>query len=243
MPVNHEEFFQHKPLFEDLADSIMDFINSLSPSQIAERLSISNSLAVKAHSLAFEFPYKLSGYKAVFGFTGEAFKGFDASSLSPDGLSRTLSDLFIVSSVYGLLHPSDIIKPYRCEFNKPINPGNKTSIQIFKAKNTAAIVNYIKERKIKDIINLLPGDADKCLDWKIIRAFASVHKICFQQILPDGGLKTPLAKRLKELRGIMARTIMEENIQTFTELKDFQSNQFIYSSDHSKPGMPVFITD
>ena len=237
------DFQNHTPVFESSADAIMAKMESLRPSEISQILGISSQLAVKAHNLAFEFPNKLTGYKALFGFTGEAFKALDASSLPQEAIGNADSNLRFISSVYGLLKPDDIIKPYRCEFNKPIAPGNQTPIQLFKQKNTIELVNFIKENKINDIINLLPGDADKCIDWKIVRAFAKVHKICFQFISPDGKLKTPIAKKLKETRGLMARQILIEGVDSFKELIDMKSNHFIFSPGDSKPLLPVFITD
>ena len=218
-------------------------MENLSPIQIAEILGISNQLAIKAHSLAFDFPHKATGYKAIFGFTGEAFKSLDAKTLGNSELENANKCLRLISSVYGFLHPSDIIKPYRCEFNKPIAPGHKTPIQVFKPKITVELVKYIKENKIQDVVNLLPGDADKCIDWKIVRAFVKVHKICFQTITPEGKLKTPLAKRLKELRGEMARRILTDGLQNFQELTKMESNNFVFSPNDSKPLLPVFLTD
>ena len=236
-------FDQHTPVFEEVADAIMANIEQLSPGDISEILGVSHQLAIKSRSLAYDFPHKLTGYQALYGFTGEAFKGLDATSLSEDGVNNAFQDLKFVSSVYGWLNASDIIKPYRCEFNKPIAPGRKTPIEVFKPKNTVELVKEIKERKIQDVINLLPGDADKCIDWKIARAFAKVHKVCFRVLTPDGNLKTPLTHRLKELRGLMARTILNENIQSFKELTEIESDHFVFSPVDSKPLLPVFISD
>ena len=240
--VSENEFKAHSPLLENIADSLMLHIEKMPVNELAETLGISNSLAVKTYGLAFDFPHKVTGYQALFAFTGEAYRGLDIGSVNPEILERTRQTLKIISSVYGILSPYDIIKPYRCEFNKGIFPDNKTPIQIFKPKVTVALVNYIKEQKITDIIDLLPADADKMIDWKIVRAFSPVHKICFQTIDNQGRLKTPIAKRLKELRGIMYRTILTENIESFQQLTKVDSPHFIFSPADSKPGLPVFIS-
>lgn len=243
LPIDPEEYLREIPVLEPVADAIMHHMEMLTPDNIAEILSISRQLAVKAHSLAYEFPYKHTGYKAIKAFTGEAYRGLDVETLSQEALQRADHELRIISSVYGILKPGNIIKPYRCEFNKCITPSSKTPIQVFKPKVTIETVNYIKENKVADIIDLLPADADKCLDWKIIRAFASVHKICFQTITTDGTLKTPIAKRLKELRGKMAREILTEGISSFKELITHKSDNFVFSPGDSRPGLPVFISD
>ena len=240
--ISSSEFMLHTPALEKEADNIMGYMSSLSPIQISEILGISQQLSIKAHSLAYDFPHKLTGYQALYAFIGEAYRGLDIKTLDEKIQNDADNFLRIISSVYGILKPSDIIKPYRCEYTKPICPGGKTPVQVFKSKNTIEVVNYLKEKKDKDLIDLLPADADKCLDWKIIRAFTSVHKVCFQTITPDGRLKTPIAQKLKELRGIMCRTIMEKGIKSFEELKSVESEHFIFSPKDSKPGLPVFIS-
>ena len=243
MGVDPKYYHEHCPVFEKMADTLMERIESLTIGDLSQILGISNQLAIKAHSLAYDFPHKLTGYKALDGFIGEAYRGLDVKTMSTESISRANDTLRIISSVYGLLRPNDIIKPYRCEFNKPIGVDNVTPIKLFKSKITIELVNHIKSNKINEIIDLLPGDADKCIDWKIVRAFASVQKICFQSISPEGKLKTPIAKRLKELRGIMARTILMEGISTFKDLTTFKSEHFIYSEHDSKPGLPILIAE
>lgn len=231
------------PVFEEDADAIMSNIEKMTPSDIADVLGISHSLAVKARNLAYDFPHKKTGYKAIFGYTGEAFRGLDATTFLPEDLDRSQICLRFVSSVYGLLKPFDIIKPYRCEFNKPVCPGQISPIGFYRSKNTIEFVKYIKANGINDVIDLLPADADKCLDWKIIRAFAGVHKIRFQQMTAEGKLKTPIASLLKEMRGIMARTVIKGNISSFKDLTAISSDRFVFSPSDSKPGLPVFICD
>ncbi|MCH5241757.1 MAG: YaaA family protein [Muribaculaceae bacterium] len=242
-PITDLEIGSHTPVLEPMADAIMEFLATKSPPEIASKLGISTQLAVKAHTLAYEFPHKLTGYSALKAFIGEAYRALDIQTIPAEKLEKSKDNLRIISSVYGILKPDDIIKPYRFEFNKNLTQDNKTPIQLFKSKNTVDLVNFIKGNKISDIIDLLPGEADKCVDWKIIRAFASVHKICFQIITPEGRLKTPIAKRLKELRGLMYRFILENDVQSFQQLISTESDHFFYSPKDSKPGLPVFISD
>lgn len=241
--IGESELKNHLPVFEDTADHIMLNMADKSPSDLASILGISNQLAIKAISLAYDFPHKLTGYSALKAFIGDAYRALDISSISSEKLMRSKDNLRIISSVYGILKPDDIIKPYRSEFNKNVAAGDLTPIKAFKQKNTIEFVKFIKENKIKDVIDLLPADADKCLDWKIIRAFTSVRKICFQTLSSQGKLKTPIAKRLKELRGTIYRFILEKDIQSFRQLISTDSSDFIYSPEHSRSGLPVFLVD
>lgn len=239
--IPHQDFLTRKPLFEEEADMEMDFIKSLSVNEISEILGISGALATKTLSFAYEFPNKSLGYCSLSAFTGEAYKGLDQNSLSDAAKKRAAENLRIISSLYGYLRPLDIIKPYRLEFNKQIYEGRNNAIKTYRQKITVEFVKEIKSRNIKDIIDLLPADADLMIDWKISRAFAKVHKVVFKSIMPDGSLKTPLAKTLKEHRGKMARFIFENNIQSFEDLCKSESSDFLFSPADSKPLLPVFI--
>ena len=239
--VSEEDFSSHRPILETMADETMAFISSLSVNEIAELLNISHSLAVKGAAYAYDFPNKKSGYSPLDGYTGEVFKAFNASSLSKNERNKTDESLRIISSLYGILKPSDIIKPYRLEFNKNCAPGNTSITKFLKPKVTIEFVKFLKESNEKEVIDLLPADADGCLDWKIIRSFSKVHKISFKSIDPSGKLKTPIAKKLKEMRGKMARFIIDNSFSSFSQLSKAENEDFFFSIHDSKPGLPVFI--
>lgn len=239
--ITPDDFELHKPILEDSADSIMEYEKHFTASELASVMGISNSLAVNSLIYAYDFPNKTTGYQAIDGFKGEAYKALEVDSLSKSQRNFLIPNLRIISSAYGILKPDDIIKPYRLEYAKPIAGENLTPQKLFKSKITIEIVNYLKASGIKEIINLLPGDADACIDWKIVRAFSKVYKISFLSVNQHGDLKTPSSVKLKELRGSMARFIAVNNITDFNTLKTMESSKFIYSAADSKPGLPVFV--
>ena len=239
--IDYETFIRNKPALEELADDSMNFISSLSTIDISNILGISNQLASKVATLAYDFPNKSIGYKTLYAFTGEAYRALQSSTLSNVAKEKAANDLRIISSLYGFLTPENIIKPYRLEFNKNCAPGNLNMAKFLKPKVTVEFVRYLKETHQNEIINLLPADADLCMDWKIIKAFAKVYKVCFKEIAPGGTFKTPLAKKLKESRGLMCREILENNINSFNQLITFESAYFHFFKEASKTGLPVFL--
>lgn len=239
--VSPDNFESHKPPLENSADSIMEYVRHFSAQGLAEVMGVSHNLAVNALKYAYDFPNKTTGYQAIVGFKGEAFRALDITSLTESERQFLIPSLRIISSAYGILRPDDIIKPYRLEYNKAVAGENLTPIKLFKSKVTIELVNYVKASGIKEIINLLPADADSCIDWKIVRAFVKVYKICFLSINKKGDLKTSSSTKIKELRGSMARFIIQNNITDFNTLRSLESDKFIYSSTDSRPGLPVFI--
>lgn len=237
------EFNKNIPLMEDMAIKTMDFIKGISAAEISERLGISHTLAVKAHSFALDFFLKDSGEKALDIFTGEFYKALDVKSLNEDAIKRADENVLIVSSLYGLLKPDDFIKPYRLEFNKDCGPDGNNIIKYLKPKVTVNLVKILKEKSEKEILDLLPGDASKCVDWKLVKAFTKVMKPDFKTVGEGGKLITPHAGCLKELRGKMLRMILLNNINSFKDLLDSSSPDFEYVAEMSKPGLPLFIAE
>ena len=240
-PVSTDDFSELQPSLEKMADDIMHYVATLSPSQFADILSVSNTLAIKALKFAYDFPNKSTGLPALNSFIGDAYRSLDASTLSQNAITASESKLRIISSAYGILKPDNIIKPYRLDFNKNVCGESLSPAKVFKQKVTVNLVKYIKDTGVKDIINLLPADAELCIDWKILRAFAKVHKVYFKSISNDGKLKTPIAKRLKQLRGLMCRDILEKGLDSFAALTTAESSHYVYSPGDSKPLMAVFI--
>lgn len=235
-------FENHMPVLEELADQTMSFLAEQNPDRISEILGVSTIMAKNILKLAYDFPLKSTGYKAIEGFTGVAYRALAAKSLSSQALEFANNNLRIISSLYGVLKPEDIIKPYRLDFNKNCGPDNSNIIKYLKPKTTIAFSKFIKENNVNEVLDLLPADATKCLDWKIIKAFTKVNKVCFQTLTVKGILKTPSATRIKELRGLMARLILQKNITSFTDLIQEENENFIFSAQDSKPGLPVFLS-
>lgn len=241
--INETEYKDHTPLLEETAELINKSISELSAATISEILGVSNQMAVRILKLAYDFPLKSMGYPAYKGFTGEAYKYLDFNSIPPEKLIYAEESLRIISSLYGILRPSDIIKPYRLDFNKNCGPGKQNLAKYLKPKVTIELVRLLKEKKTTEVIDLLPADAALCIDWKIVRAFAKVNKVCFKRIKNDGTLVTPIASHLKELRGLMTRDIILNKINSFNDLVSFESDNYNFSPTDSKTGLLFFICD
>lgn len=230
------------PIFDKEAAKIAAFLSSIPVPVLAERLSLSLTLASKASMLFYDFPNKTIGIKAINAFTGEVFKSLDISSLDVDTMKFLSEKIGIISSLYGYLHPDNIIKPYRLDFNSKGLPEDISMAKYWKKNLTIYLVKYLKEKGEKEILDLLPSEASKCIDWKVVKAFAKVLKVNFKTFDENGELKTPPASRLKELRGLLTRQILLERINNFQTLLCIEANEFCHSDELSKSGIAVFIS-
>lgn len=219
-PVTPGVYSAHQPVDEARADEIMASISALTPAEIAERARFSPSMALKLHQFAREFPFKALGQNAIEAYTGVVFKALDYSTLTTDDRDLLNRDVRIISSLYGWLRPDDIIKPYRLDYTTPLAPEDKTMAAYWRSQVTINLVRYLQSTSCKEILNLLPADAAKCIDWKLVKRFASVWKVDFKELKDAAVLVTPQAGRLKTLRGHLLREIIKRRISSPEELKD-----------------------
>ena len=218
IPIDHEIYELNKPVGEEEAAEIMSRVASLNSYEIAEIVKISLPMASKLSRMAYEFPNKLIGIKAIESFTGVVFKAFDYNSLSTVEKQRASDNVRIISSLYGWLRPNDVIKPYRFDFTTPIAMDDKTLYSFWRKNVTIELVRYLKERGETSILNLLPADAAKCIDWKLVKNFAKVWKVDFKEPKDGSGWRTPNAGKLKSFRGNLLRDIITQDIESPTEL-------------------------
>ncbi len=225
--VTHENYINHNPSGEKAADKIMHMISHMSLQDIAAKVKVSGTMASKIMNFSYDFPNKRTGLNSIEAFTGVVFKTFDYGSLSESEKYKTRKYVRIISSLYGWLRPEDIIKPYRLEFNSHIAPNDKTLAEFWCKDVTIQLVREIKQNGATDILNLMPEDAARCIDLKLVKRYAEIWKIDFKELQDGGEYKTPNSNRLKQLRGMLLREIVKNEISSPSELKTFSSETFL----------------
>lgn len=240
--VSQESFYKHEPRFEKFADQIIGSLSDLVVNSLATRVGISIPLARKFRQMIYEFQDKGVGERAINAYTGVVFKSLDFMTLDRDAQEKCFRDVKIVSSLYGLLNADDYIKPYRTEFKSKISPeGNSLNI-FYRPLNTGAICTFLKNNSITEVLNLLPGDAEKSIDCKAISEYAKVYKADFKQIRGTE-YRTPDAGKLKRLRGELLRTIMTEQFESVDQLRYIETTNIMAVPNVEKNDIITFITD
>lgn len=240
--VTAEDYRCHMPLFEEKAGELMAGLDGLTVAELATEIGVSGSLAKSMFEMVRDFPNKNMGRPALSAFTGVVFKALDTATLTWDALVRADRNLRIISSLYGILRPSDIIKRYRLEFKSKIAPNHKSLAEYWKKDVTIAIGRYLQENGITEILDLMPSDAAKCIDFKLIKRFAKVVKVEFLEQSGDE-LRTPNAGKLKKLRGELLRTILIAGYDKVSDLAELEGENFIYCDKARFSGNICFMTD
>lgn len=240
--ISPEEFSKHRPVFDALADNIMSGLHDKTVEEVAQSVGISQSLARQMQTMIYEFPNKSVGDKAINAYTGVVFKALDFNSMSEEGRERCVKDVKIISSLYGWLNADDIVKAYRTEFKSEIAPSDWPLWKYYRQHVTIELGKYLREGIYSEILNLLPGDAAKCIDWKTIKRFAKVYKADFVEV-SENGEKTPNAGKLKKLRGELLRDILEEGITRIADIANLEGANYMYEGTPVYPDHLRFTTD
>lgn len=239
--VQKREYEKRAPKFVKKADNIMEAISKMGVDDLAKIVKISVPMARKLQQMAYDFPNKETGSRAIEAFTGVVFKTFCYSSLSNGEKAIADERIGIVSSLYGWLRPEDMVKPYRLDFITPLAPNGERFADYWRKDVTDEILKRLDISGETDVLNLLPGDAAKCVDWKKVEAKATVWKAEFGEMQPGGKLRTPNSNRLKMLRGELLRQIVRENLKNPKELMEVSSENYV-AEPSGVTGKLIFIT-
>ncbi|MGH1378580.1 MAG: peroxide stress protein YaaA [Alphaproteobacteria bacterium] len=219
--------------FLDHSQELVDTAKALSQSQIQGLMKLSDKLGELNYNRyqRYATPFTPDNAKpAAYIFRGDTYVGLDADSLSTDDMEFGQNHLRILSGLYGLLRPLDLIQPYRLEMGTKLhNPRGEDLYDFWGDILTDACNDMIKNHKDKSIICLASNEYIKSIKKKQLDgAFITCH---FKE-MKDGVPKT-IGLFAKRARGMMARYMIQNRIETPTELKNFNIDGYEFIDDLS----------
>jgi cytoplasmic iron level regulating protein YaaA (DUF328/UPF0246 family) len=173
--------------------------------------------------------------QAVFAFSGEVYVGLDAYTLSQNQIDVMQDKLRILSGLYGILKPLDLIQPYRLEMGTKLPIGTKKNLYEFWKETLTKSLNSELE-KDELVINLASTEYFSALDSK--KLIASVIIPEFKDY-KDGKLKM-ISFFAKKARGLMVRYILDTNTSTLEDLKMFNYEGYAFDANLSTSTKLVF---
>ena len=227
-----------QPQFLEDSVKLNKKLKILSRKKIADFMSISKDLAELNYqrNQDWSLPFTLDNAKqAIYAFTGEVFRGIDVNSLEAEKLPALQDNLRILSGLYGLLKPLDLIQPYRLEMGKKLKVGRTENLYKFWGDK---IANTLNDEMQDDelFINLASSEYFKAVNQKVLKVpmITPVFKD-----LKNGQYKT-IMTFAKKARGLMVRYIIDNNVKTLEELKGFNSEGYGFSEAMSTETELVF---
>ncbi len=227
------------PFLEE-TDYLVNKLKKYSAGQLKKMMHISTDLAEMNHHRYqnWETPIEsnTNNCPAIYAFTGEVYRGLDAQSLNDQAIDFAQNSLVILSGLYGVLRPLDLIYPYRLEMGTSIKvTPKKTNLYQFWGDKIAQFLNQEMNNE-EVVINLASNEYFKAVDQKKLK-----HKIItpvFKE-LKNGEYKIVMTYA-KNARGLMARYIIDQRITDPEQIKDFDRSNYRYDANLSTESEWVF---
>lgn len=218
---------------------VYQVLKELTPATLGKLMDISPRLADVSwqYHQAIELPFTVENARpAIYAYHGDVYEGLDVSSLSQEEVLRLQGSLRILSGLYGLLRPLDLIAPYRLEMGIKLAVGGQANLYDFwRKKITQALNNELEEGET--LVNLASEEYFKAVDTQALKA--KVIHVAFKSWRGDT-LKT-IVLYTKRARGLMARYIAQHQITKPEDLKGFHLGGYQYAEDLSSENEMVFV--
>lgn len=240
-PLATEEYSQ--PRFLEQSSQLVEVLRELSPSELASLMKLSDKLTGLNVARFTEWQPNFTpdnARQAVLAFKGDVYTGLDASSLSAEDFAYAQQHLRILSGLYGVLRPLDLMQPYRLEMGTRLNnPGGKNLYEFWGKRLTESLNQCLSKQNSDTLLNLASNEYFKAVQPKLLNA--TLVNVDFKDLKNDE--YKIISFYAKKARGIMARYVIQNKIDTVEALKDFTEQGYYYSQEQSKPNHLVFLRD
>ncbi len=228
------------PLFVKQSQALITLLRKQSPQQIAELMSLSDKLAslnVARYAAWSPKASEKNARQAVLAFDGDVYGGLDARSLGAQDLAWAQEHVCILSGLYGVLRPLDLMQPYRLEMGTRL--ANARGSNLYHYWGTQ-LSDYLNTRLRSDIspvvINLASHEYFKAVD---VRALKARIVECVFEELKNGDYKV-ISFFAKRARGLMARFATTQRLVQPEQLRAFDVDGYAWCAAASTPARYVF---
>ena len=229
-----------QPQFKAQSQALIEVLRTQSPQQIASLMDLSDALSALnvARYAAWSRRSTLRNARpAVLAFNGDVYEGLQARTLPVAALEWAQQHMAILSGLYGVLRPLDLLQPYRLEMGTRLATPQGSNLYQFWG---SSIAQHLNQRLRADtspvVVNLASQEYFKAVDRKTLKA--PVVECVFEDY--KGGAYKVISFHAKRARGLMARYAIEHRITTPEGLKHFDSEGYAHAPEVSGLDRLVF---
>ncbi len=234
--------FTTEAVFLDEAEKLVQKLKKLNDKKLGTLMHISPDLAQLNYQRYQEWQKPLEKTDQIipagFAFTGEVYKGLEIETLNEKELLYAQENLRILSGLYGVLKPLDLLYPYRLEMGTTwaITPKTKNLYAFWGSKLATFLNNEMKEANEDVLINLASNEYFKAIDRKVLKV--KVITPVFKEF-KNGSYKIVMMYA-KHARGAMARYILQNQLSNPEELKLYTVDGYQFDVNQSTADEWVF---
>lgn len=235
-----EHNFHSTPVLEKEAIELASILKKKSQKQIANLMSLSDKLAELNYDRFQNFEKSTPSHakQALLAFKGDVYTGFELESYSDEDFEFAQQHIRILSGLYGVLKPMDLIQPYRLEMGTQLkNKKGKNLYEFWGNRIARQLINELNDHKNPFLVNLASNEYFKSLDKKTI-AKCPVITPQFKEY--KAGKYKIVAIFAKQARGMMANFIIKNKIQDPVHIKAFDENGYSFNENLSNENEWIF---
>ncbi|MCD6090887.1 MAG: peroxide stress protein YaaA [Bacteroidales bacterium] len=223
------------------SEKLIKELKKYSAKDLMKLMNISDSLAHlnRERFANWMLPFDSTNAKqALFAFKGDVYTGLDADLFNEKEILFTQNHLRILSGLYGVLRPLDLIQAYRLEMGTKLITKNQKSLYGFWGNSLTKKINEaLKAQSDSILVNLASNEYFKALDKTKLKA--EIITPVFKDF-KNGEYKT-ISFYAKKARGLMSRFILKNELTGVDELKNFEMDGYFYSDIESSTNQLVFL--
>lgn len=232
------------PYFLSKSKNLIKNLKNKKPEEISNLMNISEKLALlnsdRYKSWKGSRKESSSSKQAIFVFKGDVYQGLNIEEFKKKDLDYSQNHLRLLSGLYGVLRPLDIIEPYRLEMGTKLKISNTKNLYEFWSDDIAnQILKDLELIKSNTILNLASNEYFNSV--KSLEKSANIISPAFKD-LSKGKYKI-ISFYAKKARGLMASWILRNKIQKEEDLVNFNIGGYYFSETESSKNVPVFLRD
>ena len=231
------------PQYLDHSQELIEQLRTLSPQQIGELMHLSDKLsglnAARFGSWIPDFTPD-NAKQALLAFKGDVYTGLNAVDFSEADFDYAQAHLRMLSGLYGLLRPLDLMQPYRLEMGTKLANARGKDLYAFWGTRISEWLNEALAEQGDDVLlNLASNEYFSAVKKSALNA--RIINTEFKDL--KNGQHKIISFYAKKARGMMSRFVIKERINNPADLKQFDAQGYRYSAEQSKPDLLVFLRD
>jgi len=234
-------FHASEPRLLSKSNELIEILRLYSPDELMTLMNVSEKIGnLTAERFAsFTTPFnELNAKPAAFAFSGDVYKGLAIDDFTESDLEFAQNHLRILSGLYGVLRPLDLIQPYRLEMGTRLDTKAGSDLyQYWGSSISESLMADLEEHEDDLVINLASNEYFKAV------SASGIHTNINTPVFKDfkNGKYKIISFFAKNARGAMARWIVKEKVQKAIDLVDFREDGYEYSEELSEVNSPVFL--
>lgn len=229
-----------QPIFQEEVEMLVRKMQTFSASELETLMKLTPGLGQQTYEQFHNFNLpSVPVRQAILAYHGSVFQELDAKTFTPEDFEYAQSHIRIISTLYGVLRPLDMIKAYRMSFHLKLSGMNGENLYAFWKDRLTSMLIEDAQNDDHTIVNLASKEILQALDMKKLENRFKVVNVDFKES-KGGGRYEAIRAYSKPAHGALIREIVRKEIDSVEDLKDFTWNRYSFNENISTDNNYLF---